>query len=109
MFNRLRSAEPISSGVHFLRGKGLLLPINNEYVLEHKVVEQGFIIGVSINDFLYPIYDQNREAVVVRLSDMMNIPIGAFEAMELPYYREIRPHNLPRNLQPGEGSSRGSN
>ena len=103
MFNRLRSTEPISSGIHFFRARGLLLPTNDEHVLERQVIEQGFIIGISVHNFLYPIYDRHQQAVVVRLSDMMNIPISAFDTLELPFYKEIHPSQL------GEGSSRGSN
>ena len=109
VLNRLRSTEPTGYGVHYFRIKGHLMPLTGQLLFESKVTLEGFIIGVEINKLIHPIYDINRQAVVIRVSDMMNIPIGAFDALELPFYKELPKNYLPRNLQHGEGSSRGNN
>ena len=109
VYNRLRSAEPISYGVQFFRSRGVFIRLSDQFLLENKVIQEGFIIGISERNIIHPIYDKNYQAVVIRLSDMMNIPIGAFDAMELPFYKNVHPSHQPHNHQPGEGSSRGNN
>ena len=109
MFNRLRSTEPISYGVSFFRASGRLIPMTRQFLAEHKIIMENFIVGVIIHNLLHPIYDRNQQAVVVRTNDMMNIPIGAFDTLEIPFYKEVHPSLLPSHLQPEEGSSRGNN
>ena len=109
VFNRLRSTQPIGYGIKFFRASGRLIPLTRQFFIENKIIMEDFIVGVSINNLLYPIYDKNHQAVVVRVSDRMNIPIGAFDALEIPFYKEVHRRILPTRHQPGEGSSRGNN
>ena len=109
MFNRLRSTEPVSFGVNFFRASGLLISMSNQFLAKHKIIMEGFIVGVLVNNLLHPIYDRHRQGVVIRISDLMNIPLDAFDAMEIPFYKQVHPSFLPHPLQPGEGSSRGNN
>ena len=75
VFNRLRSTEPVSYGIHFLKSGVQLIPMSEQFLHDQKIMREGFIIGVLVERLLHPIYDINRRPVVVRISDMLNIPL----------------------------------
>ena len=100
MLERYSQSRPISQGIHyFTNERGEYFPLPSEYFSNYKVVKNGFIIGVSDEFRLRPIYDINARMVVVRLRDYTNIEVQPYDVPKFHFHS-----NLPFNP---ESSSQG--
>ena len=103
MFSDLNNTGPISRGIHYYANeRGIFFRLRRDYLNQHKVETDGFIIGVIENNVLRPIYDQNHRMVVVRRRDDMNIPLDPFHIPRFPFHirfpsslRPVNPVNAP--------------
>ena len=89
MLNRHRNLPPFSRGIDFYgRQDGQIIPITREEFLSQYVKVDDFVLGVSRNGLLRPIYDRHCRMVIVHLRDFSNTPLTAYEAQIIPYNRE---------------------
>lgn len=90
ILNHLRKITPCSEGIYWtLIPNGQFLPVDRGFLQLHKVEYEDFIVGVSINDLLCPIYDFERTMVIVRKRGLKNIQLSMNERDKIQYFREM--------------------
>ena len=109
MFERYSQTRPISQGIYyFTNERGEYFPLPKVYFDAHKVVKNGFIIGIAesfvFGHLLRPIYDNQHRMVVVRLRDYNNIPVSPFDVPRFNFH-----HLLPPSVDLGNTPQSPSN
>lgn len=86
LLERHRGLQGISRGIAFFGAlDGKVEPLDKTILADFHVVEDGFVIGVSMRLKLRPIYDDDQNMVIVRLSDGVNTLLTMRESQLLAY------------------------
>lgn len=98
MIRRLRVTANVIEGTRGIYYHGTRHGLKVDILLhgidisQKKVIEQGFVIGLEINDELTPIYDKKGTAIAVRVFDSKNVPLLPADLLLIPYYH---PYHVP--------------